>query len=1158
MLSAARKAVLRAGDEPTLYRDVCRIAVEVGGYRTAWIGLSDRGAAPEHSVACAGDHAGDRAAEAAWVVRAMATAEPCVAADRSAIALPLATEGSSVGVLAIGATGPDAFVRAEIDILTELAADVVDGASGLRRRAERDRVATALQERNRHLEAAQRLSHVGHWERDLQTDEALWSDETYRIFGRVPRQPPVSTFSLAEHRQLVHPDDRPRVAAAVSDAIAGRCPYDLEYRLLRSDGEVRWVQSRGIVEHDAGGRAVRMFGVMQDVTDRRRAEESVRSAERQLRTIVEGLPDMVCRFDRDGRFLYVSGTTRRHSGAVVDSIIGRAPVELGLCVDPAEDRALHESIARVVAERRPDRLEVSFQVPAGSGQPRAFEVRHIPEMDEGGNVVGVLGIARDLTERRAAERQLYILNNALDAAGEGIYLLDDAATFRYVNQFAADSLGYTREELTGGMGIFDIDPEWSPARWRGFVPELRARRRIRVETTHRRRDGRLVPVEVTANHFERDGQAYYLAIVRDITERRAAEAALREREALYRALTENSPDIIIRFDRAGQRIHANSALDRLLGAGDVDELTRRLGPWIGKVCASGAAMETEISLGLSSGARAFNVRLVPETEASGQIGSALVLARDITEQKRAEAASLASEQRLREVTEVMDDVLWLADATTGQTIYVSPAYEHVFGEPRESLVADRSSWRRLVHPEDAERVASATASEWRSGYDIEYRIIRRGVVAWIHDRAFPIRDAAGRTQRVAGVAEDVTRRRELEERLRQSQKMEAVGQLAGGIAHDFNNMLAVVQMQCSLLLQRPADGRQLEDGLHDILVATERAANLTRQLLTFSRQQVARPVDLDITETLGSMSKLLQRVLGEHIELDARLDVRVPRIHADPGMIDQVLMNLAINARDAMPDGGRLAVGVEAVTVDERRAALHLGARAGGYVCLTVSDTGHGIPVADLPRIFEPFFTTKPLGKGTGLGLATVFGIVQQHRGWIEVVSAVGRGTTFTVFLPTCEPAPLEPTVSEPAPVIRGGCETLLLVEDEPAVRSVARRTLEHYGYRVLEADSASRALELWNAEAGGVDLLLTDLIMPGASGWQLAAELLARAPRLRVIFATGYSPELFQRHVRLGPGRTVLQKPYTGAELAACVRRSLDETADLRGDLPALEVRDR
>jgi PAS domain S-box-containing protein len=368
----------------------------------------------------------------------------------------------------------------------------------------------------------------------------------------------------------------------------------------------------------------------------------------------------------------------------------------------------------------------------------------------------------------------------------------------------------------------------------------------------------------------------------------------------------------------------------------------------------------------------------------------------------AEEALRASEDRFRQVADNIDEVFWLMEVEAGRFVYVSPAYQLVWGRTVESLYERPQSWIEAVHKDDRERVLAAFPMKMTGDYDIDYRIVRPdNKTRWIHSRAVGVRDTGGRLCRIAGISEDITDRRELEERLRQSQKLEAIGQLAGGIAHDFNNILAIIRMQGDALLGESSLEPSVQEGLKEILEAVDRGKAMTSQLLTFSRRQImADKKDLDLAALLRSMAKLLERTLGNDIRIANELPPSLPLIHADASMMEQVLMNLVINARDAMQEGGTVRITAEEVMIDKAYSSLHPQARDGRYVCLRVSDTGCGISPDDLKRIFEPFFTTKAEGKGTGLGLATVFGIVRHHHGWIDVESELGAGSCFSVFLP--------------------------------------------------------------------------------------------------------------------------------------------------------------
>jgi signal transduction histidine kinase/ActR/RegA family two-component response regulator len=393
--------------------------------------------------------------------------------------------------------------------------------------------------------------------------------------------------------------------------------------------------------------------------------------------------------------------------------------------------------------------------------------------------------------------------------------------------------------------------------------------------------------------------------------------------------------------------------------------------------------------------------------------------------------------------------------------------------------------------------------------------------------------------------DDITGRLNLEEQLRQSQKMESVGQLAAGVAHDFNNMLTIIQGHSSALLAKPTLPSNILDPLQAIYFAAERAAGLTRQLLMFSRKNVIQSDLLDLREVLGNMSKMLERLLGETIQLAFLPPPELPAMEGDTGMIEQVIMNLSVNARDAMPQGGKLTIGVDTVTIDDDYAKAHADARAGRFIRVRVTDTGIGMDAATLQRIFEPFFTTKEVGKGTGLGLATVYGIVKQHEGWIEVSSEPRKGATFDVFFPASDKTiPPKKPKSVPSEATTGGSETILIVEDEPVLREMARDILSGYGYRIFEASSGKEALNTWQRRLNEIDLLLTDMVMPeGISGAELARQLRIHHPRLKIIFTSGYTANEVKTDLLVKLNARYLQKPYTHADLAKTVRECLDKT---------------
>ncbi|MEX2156437.1 MAG: response regulator [Gemmatimonadales bacterium] len=516
------------------------------------------------------------------------------------------------------------------------------------------------------------------------------------------------------------------------------------------------------------------------------------------------------------------------------------------------------------------------------------------------------------------------------------------------------------------------------------------------------------------------------------------------------------------------------------------------------------------------------------------------------EAARAELARYAGslEQRLESVLNNVPDVVFSMNADATELQYVSPACTRVLGIGPEELVADMTRWRAAIHPEDEGRVVASytRAIEVGRPATVEHRIRHAdGSVRWIEGTLVPVADVHGTVVRLDGVARDVTEQRKLQEQFRLVQKMEAVGRLAGGIAHDFNNLLTVITSYSEILLEDLAPQDPRRGDLEEIRKAAASAAGLTRQLLAFSRQQVLEPRVLDVNAVLASVEKLLKRLLGEDIDLVAALTPQLGAVKADPGQLEQVIVNLAVNARDAMPDGGKLTIETANVDMDEAYVRDHPLAKPGEYVMLAVSDTGVGMDEQTQRRIFEPFFTTKEAGKGTGLGLATVYGIVKQSGGFIWVYSELGHGTTFKIYLPRVD-EPVEAVTPPAAPKESLlSTETVLLVEDAAAVRAVTRQVLDRLGYTVLEAPNGKAALHLATKHHGPIHLLLTDVVMPELGGRQLAEQLTALRPELRVLYASGYTDDAVVRHGVLKPGIAYLQKPFTPEVLARKVREVLD-----------------
>lgn len=509
---------------------------------------------------------------------------------------------------------------------------------------------------------------------------------------------------------------------------------------------------------------------------------------------------------------------------------------------------------------------------------------------------------------------------------------------------------------------------------------------------------------------------------------------------------------------------------------------------------------------------------------------------EVERRKAATEALAESEQRLRQLAENIDDALWLSDLEH-RVFYVSPAYEKVWGQSRESFLNGPAGWLEHVHKEDLPSVQSSLHDYVKGSWDQTFRILRSdGSVRWVRARTYPVRDANGSIYRIAAVSRDVTDYRLLEEQFRQAQKMEAIGRLAGGVAHDFNNLLSVILGYTKFALDDVAPETPIREDLEEVLRAAGRATDLTKQLLAFSRQQMLQPKVVSLTKVVQEMEKMLRRLLGEDIALSLLTSRSTGLVYVDPGQVEQIVMNLSVNARDAMPQGGKLTIEVSDAELDSTYTSLHAGLDAGRYVLLTVTDTGEGMDASTRERIFEPFFTTKEQGKGTGLGLSTVFGIVQQSRGHLQVHSELGIGTSFKLYFP-CTSEALESVVSVPPPATLRGSETILLVEDDEQVRVMTRVILKRNGYDVLDAQNAGEAFLVSEQFTATIHLLVTDVVMPLMSGRELAERLAIPRPQMKVLFLSGYTQDAILHHGVLNAGLPFLQKPITPETLLRKIR---------------------
>jgi PAS domain S-box-containing protein len=730
-----------------------------------------------------------------------------------------------------------------------------------------------------------------------------------------------------------------------------------------------------------------------------------------------------------------------------------------------------------------------------------------------------------------------------------VIILDPDGTIRYANPALRSMLGFSPEELLGSRVQMLLHPDDAECVKQFFSSRIREGYEIgsiAFRVIHKDRSSRWVE-SLGVNRLADPEVSGVLVVMRDITERKQVEAELRSNERQLEAIVQAVNDIVFEFDEDGQYLNVFAADEAKLARPSKELLGRTIAEVLGaerarpfvdairRVLHTGMAERFEYTLAVQDGERHFFTRLHRVPGLDGARDSVCMAISDITDRKKAEASLARSEAQYRNLIEHAPLGIFRAMGD-GRLIGANPALISLLGcGGRECLGSVNLIRDVYVDPTQFLHPGSETDEiQWKKpdGSRIWVRVHLRS--EWD-----PISGAE-----VIGLVEDVTIERNLEAQFLQAQKMEAVGRLAGGVAHDFNNLLTGILSYSDMLIEDlPADDARRAD-LEQIRRAGTRARELTQQLLAFSRRQVLQVTLLDINEVVRSTQQLLRRVIGEDIAVNIVTTDQPAVVRADPGQIEQIILNLAVNARDAMPAGGLLTLETAHVDLDEKFANRHDGVPPGAYVMLSVSDNGGGIAPEVLEHLFEPFFTTKGPGKGTGLGLASVYGIVKQSGGSIWPYSEPGRGTTFKIFLPRVEGSSSAREEASHSPSHEGGRETILVAEDESGVRDVAARVLSKRGYRLLLAEDGPAALQLARNTSERIELLLSDLVMPGMKGGELARVLRNERPGLRVLFMSGYTDDAVVRQGVLEEGVPYLQKPFSAATLTAKVREVLDGEA--------------
>jgi two-component system, cell cycle sensor histidine kinase and response regulator CckA len=1026
---------------------------------------------------------------------------------------------------------------------------------------QRKQAEDALRDSEQRLELALQGAHLGLWDWYVQAGRAVVNRRSAEIIGYALEEIQ-QTFEFWEG--LLHPEDRIRALETVCAHLEGRTDcYEDEYRIKAKSGEWKWIFSQGkVVERDADGKALRMAGTYQDITSRRQTKEALRQSEERYRTVADFTYDWEYWIDLDGKFVYVSPSCERVTGYTAQDFFDD-PGLFEKIVQP-DDLALVTAHWQEARKSEPTRTYCfDFRIVHRSGEVRWINHACQPVHGVDARPLGRRACNRDITDRKIAEKAVAekearyraIFENMSD--GVAIYeAIGDGDDFVFVdfNKAARNITGMTREDVLGRT-VRDVFPGVEDF---GLLEVLRNSWRTGDPAHHPVTKYRDKRIEIFTENFVCSlPSGEVVAVFSDETERQHAEDALRASEAKYRFLIENAPVGILAIDKEGSISNVNSQLLKIMGSPSGDEtkainmleFAPLVDAGISEVflrCMSEAAVQmSELPYSSKWGKTSYlRMILTPLFDESGEVNGCQAIVEDVTDRKTAEDALRESQEKYRMIFEHAPLGILHFDQN-GVMLDFNDKFVEMIGAPREKLVGfnmpERQQDERMRHA-----VLEALSGK-TSYYEGDYLSVTGGKVTPMRAFYEPVLSADGRFLGAVGIFEDVTERKVAEQerdhlrvQLLHAQKMEAVGTLAGGIAHDFNNLLQITLGYSELLLQEKQPEEPDYADLQKILYAAKSGADLVQRLLTFSRKAESQPIPLNLNRKISQVEKLLRRTIPRMIDMQMELSQDLAEINADPGQIEQVLMNLAVNARDAISEGGRLTIETRNEALDNEYCRLHVGAKPGEYVLLAVSDSGYGMGSETLQHIFEPFFTTKELGRGTGLGLAIVYGIVKQHGGHIDCYSELGKGTTFKLYFPARSSIE-EPAVQETGVMPAFGTETVLLVDDEDLVRELGQRILTRSGYTVLTAANGAEALQVFRKHNEQISLTILDLIMPEMGGKQCLEEILKIDKGAKVLIASGFSPDVAPREILEIGTKGFIGKPFKFKELLKTVRTILD-----------------
>ncbi|MEX1201545.1 MAG: PAS domain-containing protein [Methylophaga sp.] len=1051
------------------------------------------------------------------------------------------------------------------------------------------------------LDEAQQIAHMGSWEHDLLTGKINWSEETCRIFGYRPDNCPKDFDDFMLH---VYPADRPLLLQA-QQSTAETGEIEAQYRIIRTgDGQIRWLFERGKPIQDENGREVSRMGMVADITDQKRLE-NIRDLEadvlaavtssQPLNAILEKvvmdiealMPDAIASvllLDSNSKTISESvapNLPSEYSQAVVGEPIGPKAGSCGTAAFRKQTVIVSDIANDPLWENYRD-LALGHDLRACWSQPvfddtdkviATFAIYHRKisspdpiDLDTIKRIARIIAVAilKNRSEQRLRDSEQRF-RKIFEQAATGVKVTTPEGRFVHANQAYCNMLGYSEAELKTLDSQTLTHPDDRQKNSENIQQLLASGQDSRIfekRYINKAGDSVWARLSVSVQRDDKGQPEFLVGISENITEMKLAAQRQSEAERTLSQLLSNLSGFAYRclFDEKWTMLYVSDAFEKLTGYtvaavlnnNEIDynsiihhEDQARVAAEISHASANSQNFQTEYRIIRKDGEERWVLEQGSDIrDADGNISAVEGYITDISRQKAIDALIRQNEQRFQLFSKAINDAIWDWDIRTGVLMW-NEAFEALFGFERGENQQTIAFWVSRIHADDRDRVAASldrAIAEKATSWNANYRFVRNdGSNAQVMDRGYVIYDnISGEAVRMVGGITDITERLALEEQLRQSQRLEAVGQLTGGVAHDFNNLLTVIIGNADIIHQSLPEDSRLRDLAGMIEEAANRGAALTSSLLVFARRQPLDPKNININDLLSNLKTLLSRALGEEVDCQYMSAGDLWLAEVDPGLLENALLNLTLNARDAMPGGGQLVIETQNLHINEDYAQRHV-ISAGDYVMIAVSDSGHGIASDQLDKVFEPFYTTKSKEKGTGLGLAMVYGFIKQSRGHINIYSEIGQGTTVRLYLPRAiEAADPLPQASEGQ--LPSGHESILVVEDEALVREYVVAQLQLFGYQVHTAVDGQSALNLIN-QGIEVDLLFTDVIMPnGMSGRELADAARQVHPGLRVLFTSGYTENSIVHHGRLDSGVLLLSKPYNRDELAQKIRQALSQ----------------